>query len=312
LPRRGARRAGARSGDHESNLGLAGMTHFVMVQLCDGGSDRYSGDLNEVVETISWGLVSQGHAVGYSINKWCPDPGVVNIFFGTFLLNTEVMTLIPPNSILYNTEPLAVFDEYRDRLGPTLEQQARNFVIWDYSEHNLGFWRSLSPICKVKYVPIGYAPNINKINARSNEDIDVLLYASPCPRRLAAFDHICKSGIKCLFAHGFYGPDRDQLIARSKIVLNIRSEHNRVFEIVRVSYLLSNRKAVVADFVDDQDRSTIEPDLVPAIRLVPAAEVAKACLELLSDTAARERLKIMGHTLFKRRDIRTILQSALD
>ena len=51
--------------------------------------------------------------------------------------------------------------------------------------------------------------------------------------------------VKALF--GVYGRERDKLIARSKIVLNMHHYSSQIFEIVRVFYLLTNRKAVVAE-----------------------------------------------------------------
>ena len=38
---------------------------------------------------------------------------------------------------------------------------------------------------------------------------------------------------------------RDDLIARAKVVLNINKHQAKIFEIVRVSYLMANAKAVV-------------------------------------------------------------------
>ena len=47
------------------------------------------------------------------------------------------------------------------------------------------------------------------------------------------------------------GKTRDDLIARSKLVLNVnRYKHARVFEVARVSYLLGHGKAVVSRVVE--------------------------------------------------------------
>jgi hypothetical protein len=65
------------------------------------------------------------------------------------------------------------------------------------------------------------------------------------------------------FLAGVYREERDRLIARAKVVLNMHYYDARVFEIVRVSYLLSNEKAVVAEC---GATTTIEPDIRDAVR----------------------------------------------
>ena len=47
-------------------------------------------------------------------------------------------------------------------------------------------------------------------------------------------------------AYGVYGAERDRLIARSRLVLNVHYFPTHIFEMIRVSYLLANRTAVVA------------------------------------------------------------------
>lgn len=64
------------------------------------------------------------------------------------------------------------------------------------------------------------------------------------------------------------GDERDQYIARAKVVLNMhRFQETKVFEIARVSYLLANRKAVVSEIssatvVDDDIRMAIASDSI--------------------------------------------------
>ena len=55
-----------------------------------------------------------------------------------------------------------------------------------------------------------------------------------------------------------YGGKRDALIARAKVVLNIHYYAAQVFEIVRVSYLLANSKAVVTEIGPDTDLDETE------------------------------------------------------
>ena len=86
---------------------------------------------------------------------------------------------------------------------------------------------------------------------------------------------------------GCYGEARDQFIARSKVVLNLHYYDSKVFEIVRVSYLLSNFKAVVAECGTG---TSIDPDLLQALRAVPYDGLVEACVALVQDETARRAL----------------------
>ena len=102
---------------------------------------------------------------------------------------------------------------------------------------------------------------------------------------------------------------RDELIARSRIVLNVNKfTRTRIFELVRVSYLLANGKAVVSDIYPESD---IDPDLRDAVVFAPVESVPAACMELLKNDPARRRLEQLGPEVMRQRDIREILRRAL-
>ena len=129
------------------------------------------------------------------------------------------------------------------------------------------------------------------------------------PPRLTVFDHLCRSGIKSLYACGLYGPLRDSLISRAKIILNLNFyDACRIFESVRVSYLLANEKAVVSDIYPD---SIIDPDLKEAVAWAPLPKIAEECARLLKDDTARRALAARGRAIIERRDIRANLQRVL-
>jgi hypothetical protein len=99
------------------------------------------------------------------------------------------------------------------------------------------------------------------------------------------------------------------LIARSKIVLNVTSfPRAKIFEIVRVSYLLANSKAVVADVSLD---SHIEADIAGGIAFVPIEMIAETCWSLLVNKDHRIQLERQGFECISRRDIRLFLDQVL-
>ena len=141
-------------------------------------------------------------------------------------------------------------------------------------------------------MPVGWAPILERIPRDVVQDIDVLFYGVPGQRRLALYSQLCKTGASAVFACGLYGTARDSLIARAKVVLNIDlNDSRRIFEVVRVSYLLANAKAVVATL---QPHTLIEPDLRDAVAFAPAESIAATCVELLANEPARRQLEAAG------------------
>lgn len=258
----------------------------------------------EVIDTVAWGLRELGHEVTYTINKF--ELGSTNIIFGAQVLPIEFLEKLPEDSIVYN------FEQRQDYTPAQLNEEQRRygnrFQIWDYSPQNIGTWNSIG-ITSVKTVPIGYAPILNRIEKPAHQDIDVLLYGVAGEARLNAFYLLSRAGMSAVFVSGLYGDARDSLISRSKIVLNI-SFHQTcpIFEVVRVSYLLSNKKAVVA---------ILEPNtLVPAgidscVKFTSLETIVDDCRFLLDNDSARTDLENSGFDFFSKFDIREILNDVL-
>jgi hypothetical protein len=259
----------------------------------------------EIIETVRFGLQSLGYEATYAINQFRPDS--VNIVFGSQMLGIYNLERLPADTIVYNLEQVAGFagNEINERMRFCAER----FVIWDYSEFNLPAWRTLNLRAPVVHVPIGYAPILTRIEPSPEQDIDVLFYGVPGGKRLWVFAEICRALLRAVFLHGLYGAARDELIARSKIVLNVNQyPRSRLFEIARVSYLFANRKAIVSDFSAD---TKIEDDVRQAARLVPVEAIAQECVDLIAHPDQRRALEEAGFECMRRRDIRAILGRVL-
>jgi hypothetical protein len=285
------------------------MTHFNLVHVM-GGSIRGTEAYQEVIDSVLWGLRQLGHDATYSVNL-CHNQAT-NILFGGHLL-PELLMNCPDGTIYYNLEQISGHPQY-DQSNPkdTVKLIASRFQIWDYTGANMATWNSLTPKYAIKLVPVGYAPILTRIANAENQDIDVLIYGAVGEQRLAVFANLGRlvnGGLSTVFASGLYGAGRDSLIARSKIVLNVNNiPRSKIFEIVRVSYLLANAKAVVADVYPD---SYIEEDIASGIIFVPTEMIAKTCWDLLADVARRTGLERQGFACIARRDIRLLLAGAL-
>jgi hypothetical protein len=91
-----------------------------------------------------------------------------------------------------------------------------------------------------------------------------------------------------------YGAERDALIARAKVVLNLHAHDNWGFETVRLSYLLANRKAVVCEAASPDD---VDADLRDGLLSVPYDRLVEACVALAHDEPARRRMELRRRSM---------------
>ena len=172
--------------------------------------------LAELEETVRYGLEALG--------AWGGPPRIV---LGAHLPGYEPL----PTDIIYNTEhPRSGWwgKEYPDLM--------RSRETWDYSPSGYGL-----------HVPIGYVPQLTRIPKADSQDIDVLFYGSINDRRAKVLTELREAGLAVVNVFGVYGAERDALIARAKVVLNMHYYEPGEFESVRVSYLWANRKCVVCE-----------------------------------------------------------------
>jgi hypothetical protein len=252
--------------------------------------------LTEFAECVCFGLHRLGLPVFY---REVPDQPCRQIVFGAHLLDERALAALPADAIIYNSEQIQADSPW---LGGPYRSALQSRQIWDYSAENVRRAAELG-IGILRHVPLGYVPELARI-APAQEQVDVLFYGSMNPRRRSALSAMEAAGLKVLSLFGAYGEERDRAIAQAKIVLNMHFYEAKVFEIVRVSYLLTNAKAVVAEC---GPHTAIEPDLREAIRGVPYEGLVEACLELVRQPERRRQLGAQGHRLFARRAQEDIL-----
>jgi SAM-dependent methyltransferase len=255
----------------------------------------------EVADALQFGLRGLGHTVRVQENVL--DPAATNLLLGSHLLSRSEMLMLPTGSILYNLEQLG---------GPSLPDQfyevAVRHRVWDYSLENIATWNAMKCAFPPVHVPLGYVPELSRIPAQSPQDIDVLFYGSLNQRRILVVKALKDAGVKIHTIFGIYGKERDDLIARSKVILNVHFYGTKIFEMVRVSYLLANAKAVVAECSSGTE---LEPGLADSLLGCPYDSLVNGCLSLLQNEEERRRLEIRGFQWFSQRKEFEILSLAL-
>jgi SAM-dependent methyltransferase len=255
----------------------------------------------ELAETLQAGFETLGHTSRIQENSF--DPGWTNLILGAHLLAPEQMQMIPQGSIIYNLEQLG-----GAQLKPAYYELGARLQIWDYDLRNLEQWKRLNCAYAPVHAPIGYVPELTRIPPAPCQDIDVLFYGSLNPRRNQVLNALKDAGVKVHAVFGVYGKDRDNLIARARIVLNIHFYESKVFEIVRVSYLLANSKAVVTECSSGTET---ESGLFDAVLSLPYDQLVEGCRLLLQNDAARRALEARGFQRFSQQKESDILSNAL-
>jgi hypothetical protein len=259
----------------------------------------YSHSLDEVAETVHYGLLAIGHdSVLFPELDVLQDSSRRHIILGAHLLG-EQLAYVPEDAILYNLEQTT---------APWVPQQAeifRRFTVWDYSPENVKFWL-FNHGMPSKHVPIGYVPELTRIASASVQDIDVLFYGHPNERRDKIIAELCMRHLNVAALSDVFGTERDIFIGQAKVVLNMHYYTPGIFEIARVSYLLANRKYVVSEWSAD-----VPYGLKDAVDFTDYPELAEYCALRCEDTYHREAQAENGFELFKLFDERDILRKAL-
>ena len=245
----------------------------------------HSAAFLELAELIGHGLSDLGHGAQLTVNSVIP--GTRPILIGVHLMDPALIRDMPADTIVLNTEQI---NARTGTWNARVLEWASHFETWDYSNRNIEELSRQSRM-PIRHLRIGYHPALERIRSAPNQDIDVLFYGSSSERRVRLIDQLKATGMNVKAMFGVYGPERDALIARSRIVLNMHNFATQIFEIVRVFYLLINRKAVVSEVGPD---TAIDPEYRSGIAGVPYDEIPNACLRLLENDADRRELEARG------------------
>ncbi len=254
-----------------------------IVRIAPAGYTHYRV-FDEVVDSLLFGLIECGIAACVVDNEF--DPKVPNIVIGAHLLSDAQLDSLPQNVIVYNFEQ---FDDHSAWMHRSYINALSTHRCWDYSQYNIAALTRLRADASPEFVPLGYAPLLTRLpkSSEDEENIDVLFYGCLNSRRKKILDALAGEGYNVHTAYCVYGAERDSLIGRAKLVLNMHYYDSHILEAVRVSYLMANSKAVVSECADDTE---VYPHYRDGISLVAYDELVNACMDLLANPAKRQQL----------------------
>jgi hypothetical protein len=231
------------------------------------------------------------------------DPNYDGLYI-MFNLNAFSMhDKLPLNFIAVQMEQTGVDDsrwmrqEYYDMLDKAIE-------VWDYSKVNIkNFSKKINVI--IKHVPIMYMDCIhNKNKLLQKKDIDVLFMGSMNERRKKIIHDLKDNGINVHVApYNLWGQKRDNMLARSKIVLNIHFYENAILETTRLSYVLSLGECiVVSEKSVDEELDTFYSQFV---NFSSESTIVQDCKKILSidEKTLKRRINII-HSLYSKHEFK--------
>ena len=271
----------------------------------DNGFYIHSNVFHEIEAAVYFTLQKMGHDVTNSVNEF--KSNARNIVFGMHHCPVDVVRHdIPKDTIIYSLEQM------RDQ--PECLRWCRKYrglEVWDYSKRNVDVLQKAG-VENIKHVQIGYVPEITYFerNKPEERDIDILAYMSPSPRRLQIMNQFAEDkNINFVAVQSTYGDDRDALLKRAKLVINLHNHDNQIFEMVRVSHLIQNKVPVLAE----RNETTDFPAYMEGtVNTAPYEKFVEKAYELLKNPEQLDKQAEKGLEIFKKTTMEKFLKEALN
>ena len=189
---------------------------------------------------LAHSLAESLRSLGYTVAETCgvsKHSGQV-IALGTNMLAPYEMGLVPADAIIYQLE------QFSHLVNGPYFQLLRSHTVWDFSPRNVAGLRQQG--CpRVRLCRVGFSPS-PVLPLQKEKDIDVLFIGAKNARREVILNQLRVRGIK-MHDSGAWGEERRELIARSKIVLNLHSFDHSVLEMVRLGPMLEQGAFIVSE-----------------------------------------------------------------
>jgi hypothetical protein len=208
-----------------------------------------------VADYVHATLLACGYPSVRTTNRLAGD--VYNIILCAHMLHAEQLPLIPPDSIVFNSEELHDVGGWHFQSG-VYREILKSCCVWDYAFRNLAH----IPHERKALIPFRYCAALRRVDACRATDRSLLFYGSVTPRRKQVLDALKAQDIEVETVFGLYGARRDEKISRSWAVLNIhKSDDASGFEPIRCFYPLINRVPVVSESAADASADEFQDSL---------------------------------------------------
>jgi len=213
--------------------------------------------INELLESIAFYLKTILNNLGYSIRivyDISKEECIESNNHVYIIVHWERKhDLLPKNFIFYQIEQT----ESKHFNKKHLEMLEKSLVILEFSVKNYFEKYSFIPFSKVFYNPFAYVVDSNHINKIYDTEYDVLFYGAENIRRKSVLTTLGQK-YKVKIAFGVLGDLRENLIQKSKIILNLHYYKNASLETCRINEILKYNKIVLSEFPSKEDWFNIQ------------------------------------------------------
>lgn len=163
------------------------------------------------------------------------DDALAALTTRTVCLNAHAFPdLIPEGAVVYQTENVP-------GQVPDPAWRFRGHEVWDLSARNAKHYGA-------HHVPVGWHPSMERFDRADVHDIDVVFSGCMNERRTAVLQGLADRGLNVvLISPGVYGSERNAILARAKLALNLLYYPDGIFPSLRVAHLVANHVPVLSE-----------------------------------------------------------------
>lgn len=225
-------------------------------------------------------------------------PNTTWIIFG---LNISPTAKLPATAIIVNMEQLYDGSNW---LNSSYTNQLKTHRVWDYNRINQSYLRKLgleAPLISYGYVPSfrhnGSCWADTSDHPSINQDIDVIMLGYPNTNRNNIAQKLRLAGVKIEYLNGnTWGHQRNQLLLRSKILLNVHLYSANILEIPRLSLAINNGMFIISESCINESEY---PWMQGCVIFKPYAQLVSTITEYLKNAQERHRIAKLAYTRFK-------------
>ncbi len=262
---------------------------------------------DDVALSVAASLRDLGYECSMTVNEMRAD--AINILIGSIMFNDALISShLNKPYIVYQMEILDDHQGHLKNYPKYLDFLSRALSVWDYSPKNFEYLKSKG-LKNLSYVPPGYHPACENFSwQESPHEFDFLFIGSLSPRRSEFLQSLINTGYRVgaiTQNNGAFGENRDQVIANSKIIVNVHCfDDLDVLETVRISYLLSNHAVVISEASDHDPYHG-------AVGYAPYSELVDYCCKVLEDAQNLKARSINGYAAIRAIDMASLIKAAL-
>lgn len=170
--------------------------------------------------------------------------------------------------------------------------QAR--VVWDFSISNVKMFKNMG-LDNIHFIPtrVPMCSFIESNQIPPTQDIDVLFYGASHDRRTRIEHLLKKKKLNVVFRYyNLFGHDRDELIQRAKVVLNIHYYTESSLETHRIEYLCSKGKCVISEYSNDHELDHLYDE---SVHFCKYDEIVSTAYKYCKNDTLRHKLEVKSY-----------------